>query len=613
MPSLSSATQPMDTTDLKAVPPTAPSSAVSNPSADPEFSPISLAPIPSVMGTDTDAARQFYRSAVSQLRMPPLPAAAKIAIGASAASQAIAAQVSSGSILLKTNNVNNPAQDILNITGSGVSYGPNPGEVQIVTGGGDGLVHGQPTVADGSWESDPAYVSMRDDFLNGGTAVSASNSIANIGNYNWLIAGAIGGNFYGMVGGAPPNMGNIGWDNNTSAQNAGWLLLPSGNPCLTSFSGGAHTANSWALVENPAWAMSWVFQLNTIQANNSTNYSFTHKSLYVGLVGPHYGAEYALPQSRPDVFLGVRYDTSVSPGTLTVSGVTSGSGHTTYTGSGGSWAAGANGAWVGKTFTTSGFSHSNNDVTNAVCSASSSGSITLVNASGGTSTDSGTATGAAGPTDSFFTFEAVTNGSGSSPFRNNLQGNTSVTTIAPAIGVYYRLDIVCTTAGQVTMTLSNGTTSVSAILTVPKATITGTAGQMSGAIGSGLDLGYTDWTATLSPQGYAPWATGSVVTISGYTSTQAGLNGTWTLSQNDSGTDLLWYSSATVSGGSSGTVSITGYPSYVPAIVFGNDDNGTSFTNNMGISVDFFSFIWNPGVGGGTGTPLVANPRFFTS
>ena len=87
---LANATQPMDTTNLTLVTSTPARPAASlGASADPEFCPIALAPIPPVMGTDTDAARQFYRNAVSQLRMPPLPAASKIAQGAQAATQVI--------------------------------------------------------------------------------------------------------------------------------------------------------------------------------------------------------------------------------------------------------------------------------------------------------------------------------------------------------------------------------------------------------------------------------------------------------------------------------------------------------------------------------------------
>ena len=92
MPSLKNATQPVDTSKLKLVtPPQRPAPPI-NPSADPEFSAISLAPIPSVMGTATDQSRQFYRQSVSQVRMPPVPAASLLAQGAQIATHVIPAQ-----------------------------------------------------------------------------------------------------------------------------------------------------------------------------------------------------------------------------------------------------------------------------------------------------------------------------------------------------------------------------------------------------------------------------------------------------------------------------------------------------------------------------------------
>ena len=123
----------MNIVSFPAAPPAPP-----NTSADPEFSSIALAPIPPVMGTDVDGARQFYRSSVSQIRMPPLPAASKIAQGAQAATQVIYQVNGGGSntsassttgVDLQVNNVDNPVQSILNLTGPGVSYGPSKGEV----------------------------------------------------------------------------------------------------------------------------------------------------------------------------------------------------------------------------------------------------------------------------------------------------------------------------------------------------------------------------------------------------------------------------------------------------------------------------------------------------
>jgi hypothetical protein len=90
MASLKEATQPRDITGWSLV--SNPAVSFARPalptSADPEFSPLSIAPIPPAMGTETDALRQFYRTGVSQIRMPPLPPAAAIAVGATAQSQA---------------------------------------------------------------------------------------------------------------------------------------------------------------------------------------------------------------------------------------------------------------------------------------------------------------------------------------------------------------------------------------------------------------------------------------------------------------------------------------------------------------------------------------------
>src|ERR1700690_3302605 len=127
---------PIDTSGMRQVIPVMQTPPL-NASADPEFNALAIAPIPPVMGTDTDAARQFYRTGVSQIRMPPLPIQAKPAAGASAASQIIVTQVSGGgsgssggtTATFQTNNVVNPVQNILNITGSGVSYGPGKGQV----------------------------------------------------------------------------------------------------------------------------------------------------------------------------------------------------------------------------------------------------------------------------------------------------------------------------------------------------------------------------------------------------------------------------------------------------------------------------------------------------
>jgi hypothetical protein len=82
MASLKDATRPVDTSKLTPVtPPAVTPRPPLNASADPEFSALSIAPIPPVLGTSTDASRQFYRVGVSQIRMSPLPANSSVAVG----------------------------------------------------------------------------------------------------------------------------------------------------------------------------------------------------------------------------------------------------------------------------------------------------------------------------------------------------------------------------------------------------------------------------------------------------------------------------------------------------------------------------------------------------
>src|SRR5271170_5658304 len=88
MPGLKDATRPRDTSKLK---PIDTSASIQRPpiraSADPEFNPLAIAPIPPVLGTPVDSARQFYRNNVSQIRMPPLPTLSSPAVGAQVKSQ----------------------------------------------------------------------------------------------------------------------------------------------------------------------------------------------------------------------------------------------------------------------------------------------------------------------------------------------------------------------------------------------------------------------------------------------------------------------------------------------------------------------------------------------
>src|SRR5208282_5600401 len=136
MTTLADATQPRDTSQMQLVSaPAAPTfPPIISSDADPQFNALAIAPIPPALGQQPDSQRQFYRSNVSQLRMLPIQPAANIAAGAQAQSQVIYNSVVGNSLILQTNNVNNPAQNILNLVGTSVTYGPNPGQVNIASG-----------------------------------------------------------------------------------------------------------------------------------------------------------------------------------------------------------------------------------------------------------------------------------------------------------------------------------------------------------------------------------------------------------------------------------------------------------------------------------------------
>jgi hypothetical protein len=510
----------MDTVGMNVVPfPAAPAAPPSK-SADPEFSPISLAPIPPVMGTDTDAARQFYRTGVSQLRMPPLPAAAKIAQGAQAASQIILGGGGSSSIDLQTNNVDNHVQSRLNLTGSGVSYGPGPGQVQIQTGTGDGLIHGNSI-----WDIDSAVVWFRDDFL----SVSAGSTPGSIGSgaqlmvseIPWWIAAAA--NMTPFTG-AIPNLGGLLFpltvtpEGSTGGAN---FLMP------VSCALNSAAANSgWALFDSIGWQMTWVFSFQrsvaATLASSAPVFSTAQQSLYIGLGNMSLNGNVVATANpnRPPCFFGLRFD---------------------------------------------------NDTTAPAIS------------------------------DTTMHFEAVCNVPAST--RNNTQGNTFDTGIVPTEFTEYRLDLIYTVSGKLTYILSGNGSSVTATLNVPLAP-TNPSDEFNAANGYGT-VKTNGWTAS--------WVNGSVVTIAGYTGAGAAFNGTHRIVNIGGSAGQFNIALAGSSGGgaidASGT--INGFPGVFPWFSFGNSKASSPTANRNGLLLDFAGFVWNPGVGGGTGTPNPLTARYF--
>lgn len=201
--------------------------------------------------------------------------------------------------------------------------------------------------------------------------------------------------------------------------------------------------------------------------------------------------------------------------------------------------------------------------------------------------------------DTTFHFEAVANQAAGSG-RVNTQGTVINTAITPIENDWYRFEMLCTAAGQVVMSLTdttNATAFTSSAITMPSWTTTVT---LAGVV-NGLGVAETANTGANIVQ----WVRGSKVTISG---TTVGINGLQTV-LFDSLSVIQFPTSSANTAIISQSGSMTGFPAVSPFIAFGNDSEVTPQSTTC--AIDFFSFIWNPGVGGGTATPNPNISRYF--
>jgi hypothetical protein len=392
----------------------------------------------------------------------------------------------------------------------------NPGGA-TPPGTGDGLTHGTTP-----WESDSGYITIRDDFqpLLNSTIFSSTPQKTGIGQLGWVLIGTPGGDG-GVYGGVPPYLGLYAWDNNSTVSNFGMILLNS--------SGGEtsnpHIQSCWALAENPGSVITWVFKLDS-GSGATTAFAASQKAVYVGLTGPTAQLMSSASYSRPDVFIGVRFDTSTTAPSIN---------------------------------------------------------------------------------DSFFTLEVVANSTFSSPIRNNTQGVTKVTNVAPVAGIWHRLDIYFSGSGTVTVTLDGSVTNT-LTTAIPKITFTTGANGLTGALTNGITS--ISWTASASvPE--SPWSDGSSITFSGFTGAQAPFNSTFTANYTKAAQVLFNQSGGNIASGNA-TGTATGYPAFTPMAMMGNDDTATPTGFNMMMFVDYFSYIWNPNLGpSAPGSPVATKPRYF--
>jgi hypothetical protein len=514
------------------------------------------------------------------------------------------------------------SRDLDYLTNS-IMLGPNQG-VTIFTDGtnyftergmSDGLTHGTtPTVAD------PTVISWVDDFKYQ-TADGASGNVANanINETGWLTINGNGSAFTveNWSGGVFPHLGVMQITNDNTSN--GFVSMVPQNQLENSASG---TKESWPLLDYPGWKMTWIFQFlrgpnsgaGGSVINNSNTFSLAKTSCYIGMVNP--GGQPVLNGTgpgRPWVFLGLRYDTD--PGTaLTLTSVANAAGgNTVYTGT--ITGGGGTNALVNRYFTVAGFTHSANNG-RFLCVASTSTTLTLVNASGVSETHAATATTDA-ISDSTMLFEYVTNpnpGLNNANPRNNTQGQTFNTTVTPTEGAWYRLDLVCAASGVVTLTLSGGGSTL-ATWTVTCTTVsygnssgTGSLASVANGIGN-LAPDYNYVTGNMMDSYFG---VGSKISIASTTSAFSGITGSQLCygdgtKQVSAASAISFYTSASSFSGTSGNAVVTGYPAFMPYLSFGNDTEASPTANTKSLNVDYFSFVWNPAL---ATSPAALNPGY---
>jgi hypothetical protein len=111
----------------------------------------------------------------------------------------------------------------------------------------------------------------------------------------------------------------------------------------------------------------------------------------------------------------------------------------------------------------------------------------------------------------------------------------------------------------------------------------------------------------------AVFSAGSKVTLANLVAPFNVLNGLQTLLITNgpgagSGMNFNFINPDIAGGNTVGTA--VGLPAVTPIFSFGNDTQAAPVIATA-IVIDYFSLIWNPGVGGGTGTPTATKPRYW--
>ena len=492
--------------------------------------------IPSEFQLDADFAENQYGGQIPSYRLMPPAASGQAAVNAAAQSTQIVVQQSSvgSGLLLETLGSKNPNQSILNLQGTAVIGSDAAGNVTI-NGTGDGLIHG-----DVIWSGDPGVVAWDEEFDTLGPGASSGIIGSNVfGRYGFALIGTAGTGYTVaglMTSGAPPNIGYAFWTNSATAKAAAGLV-----PGWGQWNGNDSTnpyfsweASLLPLLDYPSWKVSFVFKVDVYPDITSTQaMGTTKKSIYVGLFGGSSPNSYlGSTNSRPNIFIGLRYDTDpTSPS-------------------------------IG---------------------------------------------------DSTFWLEGVQNKPFSTITRNNTQGQTLNTGVAPVAGTWHRVDIVGTAIGKCSVTLDGSSTNT---LNVTFTQMAAVGGSASAFIGNGIVYWfYSDSATVIRPV----WGNGSKMTPSGITTAGAtqlnGLTLPIRSTEYDSGSPRIQMAESgltpLVFTALNAGATLSGYPGLYPSVWMGNDSEASPTSDSMEMDVDKIRFVWNPGVGGGLATPNPTKDRYF--
>lgn len=220
--------------------------------------------------------------------------------------------------------------------------------------------------------------------------------------------------------------------------------------------------------------------------------------------------------------------------------------------------------------------------------------------------------------DTTFVLEASLNAQQGSGTRFNNQGTnggTFVSSITPAAGVWYRLTIQSTTFATVIITLSGGgqtTGPQTFTLSPPAYTNTGNTSALLNNFSTSGVMGVASLPSpTTNVNGYVTPAPGSIVTLSNFSGGSAFANGTYSV-LGVLGLGQFSVKSPALNSSTPGSAYfLSCYPGVTPIASLCNDSTGGTDPQWRQLMVDFFSLVWNPGVGGRTATPQPNLARYF--